>query len=88
MTKTRKENGEDNIPFAPTRILFCVLFFKNRLTRPQGNCRITDCQHRVSIATSPYASFDARVHRDEGDEYGYGYEQEHTCSPALALCDC
>ena len=25
------------IPLAPTRILFCVLFFKKRLTRPQGN---------------------------------------------------
>lgn len=26
-----------NIPLAPTRILFWVLFFKKRLTRPQGN---------------------------------------------------
>jgi hypothetical protein len=33
-----KEAGSDyDSPFAPTRILFCVLFLRKRLTRPQGN---------------------------------------------------
>lgn len=30
-------------PLAPTRILFWVLFLRNRLTRPQGNWRVK-CQ--------------------------------------------
>ena len=29
------------VPFAPTRILFWVLFLRKRLTRPQGNCEGT-----------------------------------------------
>lgn len=32
-------SNEGSIPLAPTRILFWVLFFKKRLTRPQGNCK-------------------------------------------------
>lgn len=27
------------VPLAPTRILFWVLFFKKRFTRPHGNCK-------------------------------------------------
>lgn len=33
----RSVDSRSNIPLAPTRILFWVLFFKKRLTRPQGN---------------------------------------------------
>ena len=33
----RGEDEMDGIPLAPTRILFWVLFFRKRLTRPQGN---------------------------------------------------
>lgn len=35
--KVKGDNGNRRIPLAPTRILFWVLFFKKRLTRPHGN---------------------------------------------------
>ena len=38
--------SRDHIPLAPTRILFCVLFFRKRLTRPQGNYVVS--QHLVT----------------------------------------
>ena len=32
-----EHGGVGKVPLAPTRILFCVLFFRKRFTRPQGN---------------------------------------------------
>ena len=39
-----EEAGKMDVPFAPTRILFWVLFLRKRLTRPQGNwiSRVSD----------------------------------------------
>lgn len=47
--RTESLDGK-GVPLAPTRILFWVLFFRKRLTRPQGNY-CTASQRSVPVET-------------------------------------